>query len=370
MNNSVESVHNSPEIVLETMDSRSNNPIPLGLRCGSKSESGMGYFEVIQTWTIAALRMKHDDGYRGFGEALLIIRFSPQVFPWFYRRRLYLMNTNTPLHLHLVSDATGDTVRSVARACLVQFEEIDTTEHFWVLVRSAAQMERVIEGIAKNPGIVLCTVVDEALRAALEQACRQLKVRYVPLLDPVISAIASHVGGRSRGLPGRQHSLDAAYFDRIEAMHYTMAHDDGQSLDTLHDADLILVGVSRTSKTPTSIYLANRGLKTANVPFVPEVPLPKQLGQLSGPLILGLTVHPARLIQIRRNRLLMLKEENETAYVDIERVEREVREARRFFLSKNWPIIDVTRRSIEETAAAIVQVYERHMGGEDAHNEI
>ena len=139
------------------------------------------------------------------------------------------MSTNTPLHLHLVSDATGDTVRSVARACLVQFEEIDTTEHFWVLVRSSAQMERVIEGIAKNPGIVLCTVVDEALRAALEHACRQLKVRYVPLLDPVISAIASHVGGRSRGLPGRQHSLDAAYFDRIEAMHYTMAHDDGQA---------------------------------------------------------------------------------------------------------------------------------------------
>lgn len=260
-------------------------------------------------------------------------------------------------------------MRSVARACLVQFEGIHTVEHFWVLVRSSAQMERVIEGIARNPGIVLCTVVDEALRAALESACRQLKVQYVALLDPVISAIASHVGGRSRGLPGRQHSLDAAYFDRIEAMHYTMAHDDGQGLGTLHEADLVLVGVSRTSKTPTCIYLANRGLKAANVPFVPEVPLPRALTQLSGPLIIGLTVHPARLIQIRRNRLLMLHEENETAYVDIERVEREVREARRYFLSKNWPIIDVTRRSIEETAAAIVQVYERHKGNEDAAND-
>ncbi len=276
------------------------------------------------------------------------------------------MSTNSPLYLHLVSDATGDTVRSVARACLVQFEEIETTEHFWVLVRSSAQMERVIEGIAKNPSLVLCTVVDEALRAALEHACRQMKVRYVPLLDPVISAIASHVGGRSRGLPGRQHSLDAAYFDRIETMHCTMAHDDGQGLDTLQKAQLVLVGVSRTFKTPTSIYLANRGLKTAKVPFVPEVPLPKQLGLLSGPLIIGLTVYPERLIQIRRNRLLMLHEENETAYVDIERVERE---ARRYFLSKNWPIIDVTRRSIEETAAAIVQVYERHMGAEDAQDD-
>lgn len=278
------------------------------------------------------------------------------------------MNSSGPLHLHLVSDATGDTVRSVARACLVQFEDVETVEHYWVLVRSSAQMERVIEGIAKNTGIVLCTVVDEALRAALESACRQMKVQYVPLLDPVISAIASHVGGRSRGLPGRQHSLDAAYFDRIEAMHYTMAHDDGQGLGTLHEADLVLVGVSRTSKTPTCIYLANRGLKAANVPFVPEVPLPKPLTQLSGPLIIGLTVHPARLIQIRRNRLLMLNEDNETDYVDIERVEREVRDARRYFLSKNWPIIDVTRRSIEETAAAIIQVYERHMGSEDAQH--
>ncbi len=275
------------------------------------------------------------------------------------------MNADAHLHLHLVSDATGDTVRSVARACLVQFEDLQTTEHFWVLVRSAAQMERVIDGIAKNPGLVLSTVVDEALRATLEHACRQMNVQYVPLLDPVMAAIASHAGGRSRGLPGRQHNLDAAYFDRIEAMHYTMAHDDGQGLSTLKEADLVLVGVSRTSKTPTCIYLANRGMKAANVPFVPEVPLPRQLTQLSGPLIIGLTVHPARLIQIRRNRLLMLNEENETAYVDVERVEREVREARRYFLSKNWPIIDVSRRSIEETAAAIVQLYERHMGREE-----
>jgi regulator of PEP synthase PpsR (kinase-PPPase family) len=273
--------------------------------------------------------------------------------------------TDSHLHLHLVSDATGDTVRSVARACLVQFEAISTTEHFWVLVRSNVQMEHVIEGIAKNPGIVLCTVVDESLRAALESACRQMNVTYVPLLDPVISAISTYVGGRSSGMPGRQHNLDAAYFDRIEAMHYTMAHDDGQSLGTLYEADIVLVGVSRTSKTPTCIYLANRGLKVANVPFVPEVPLPRVLGQLSGPMILGLTVHPARLIQIRRNRLLMLNEDNETAYVDMERVEREVREARRFFLSKNWPIIDVTRRSIEETAASVIQLYEGHMGREE-----
>ncbi|MCA8927418.1 MAG: kinase/pyrophosphorylase [Alphaproteobacteria bacterium] len=266
------------------------------------------------------------------------------------------------LDLHLVSDATGDTVRSVARACLVQFEGVEATEHFWVLVRSPAQMERVIDGIAAHPGLVLCTVVDESLRGALEAACRQMGLPFVALLDPVINAIAGHVGGQSRGLPGRQHELDAAYFRRIEAMHYTMAHDDGQATEDLDDADIVLVGVSRTSKTPTCIYLANRGLKAANVPFVPDIALPKALSMVTRPLVIGLTVHPNRLVQIRRNRLLMLHEDAETSYIDTERVEREVREARRFFLSKNWPVIDVTRRSIEETAAAIIQLYEQRTG--------
>jgi [pyruvate, water dikinase]-phosphate phosphotransferase / [pyruvate, water dikinase] kinase len=265
------------------------------------------------------------------------------------------------LHLHLVSDATGDTVRSVARACLVQFEGVEATEHFWVLVRSPTQMERVIDGIAANRGLVLCTVVDSKLRDSLEKACRQMGVPFVALLDPVMNALGSYVGGISRDQPGRQHELDAAYFGRIEAMHYTMAHDDGQMTDDLNTADVILVGVSRTSKTPTCIYLANRGLKAANVPFVPDIPLPKGLSFVTGPLVIGLTVHPTRLVQIRRNRLLMLREDAHTAYVDNERVEREVVEARRFFLSKNWPVIDVTRRSIEETAAAIIQLHEQRI---------
>lgn len=266
------------------------------------------------------------------------------------------------LHLHLVSDATGDTVRSVARACLVQFEGLEAEEHFWVLVRSAIQMERVIDAIAADPGLVLCTVVDDRLRDTLERACARMNVPFVALLDPVIQAISSYVGGRSQGLPGRQHELDDAYFGRIEAMHYTMAHDDGQSAGTLNSADIVLVGVSRTSKTPTCIYLANRGLKSANVPFVPDIPLPQELNHLTKPLVVGLTVHPSRLIQIRRNRLLMLGEAPETSYVAEEKVDGEVREARRYFLSKNWPVIDVTRRSIEETAAAIIQLYEDKVG--------
>jgi len=263
------------------------------------------------------------------------------------------------VHLHLVSDATGDTVRSVARACLVQFEGVEATEHYWVLVRSRGQMKRVVDGITDYPGVVLCTVVDETLRGMLEQACRQLGMPFVPLLDPVIQGLAGFLGSRSRGLPGRQHEMDSAYFRRIDATHFAMAHDDGQNTWDIDTADVVLVGVSRTSKTPTCMYLANRGLKAANIPFVPSLPLPPELFEAKNPLIVGLTVDSTRLVQVRRNRLLMLQEEKETDYVDHERVKAEVTEARRLFVKRGWPIIDVTRRSIEETAAAILQLYSR-----------
>lgn len=265
-------------------------------------------------------------------------------------------NVPTTVHLHLVSDATGDTVRAVARACLVQFEGVEASEHFWVLVRSAAQMERVAEGIAETPGVVLCTVVDAELRGILEDACRKLGVPFIPLLDPVIHGLAEFLHRPAQGLPGRQHEMNAAYFDRIEAMNFAMAHDDGQMLHNLGEADVVLVGVSRTSKTPTCVYLANRGIKAANVPFVPDVPLPRELTELRGPMIVGLTLSPDRLVAIRRNRLLMLNADHESSYVDTDHVRAEVIEARRYFLSKNWPVIDVTRRSIEETAAAIIQL--------------
>jgi regulator of PEP synthase PpsR (kinase-PPPase family) len=263
------------------------------------------------------------------------------------------------IHLHLVSDATGDTVRSVARACLVQFENVEANEHFWVLVRNQGQMQRVIDGIRNNPGVVLCTVVDEALRQILEQACRGLHIPFVALLDPVMGALAGFLGVRSSGLPGRQHAMDSNYFSRIDAVEYSIAHDDGQSVSSLNAADVILVGVSRTSKTPTCAHLAHRGLRAANVPYVPDVPLPRELLALEGVLIVGLTVDPSRLVQVRRNRLLMLKEEKETDYIDVQRVRGEVAEARRFYSKQGWPIIDASRRSIEETAAAVLQIYER-----------
>jgi regulator of PEP synthase PpsR (kinase-PPPase family) len=265
------------------------------------------------------------------------------------------------INVHLVSDSTGDTVRSVARACLVQFEAVEPVEHFWVLVRSPGQMKRVIEGISAYPGLVLCTVVDEALRRNLEEACIRMGVPFVAMLDPVIASLGLLLDARSVGEPGRQHALDTSYFNRIEAMNYTMAHDDGQSTWNLNEADVILVGVSRTSKTPTCIYLANRGLKVANVPFVPEIELPAELLEVKEPLIVGLVVDPARLVQVRRNRLLTLKEDPETTYTDLERVQEEVTQARRFFTRHGWPTIDVTRRSIEETAAAVVQLHSKRL---------
>lgn len=274
---------------------------------------------------------------------------------------------NKRIHLHLVSDSTGDTVRSVARATLAQFEHAEVTEHFWSLVRNEAQIERVIEGIAQNPGVIFVTMLDERLRAHLLNACRSMQAPAVSLLDGAIAALGSVLGEQARNMPGRQHAMDEAYFDRVAAMNYAMAHDDGQSLWSLPEADIVLCGVSRTSKTPTCVYLANRGLKAANVPYVPSQPPPKELADAKQALIVGLTVDPGRLVQIRRHRMAHLNgADAETDYVDTERVRQEVIEARRYFLSKNWPVIDVTRRSIEETAAAIIQLNDRRKEADSA----
>jgi regulator of PEP synthase PpsR (kinase-PPPase family) len=267
-------------------------------------------------------------------------------------------------HLHLVSDATGETINSVARACLVQFEDAEPAEHHWSLIRTGRQMTKVLEGIRENPGLVLFTLVNEGLRTALQEGCRKLQVPCIPVLDPVIGALASYLGRQSRGLPGRQHELDAEYFGRIDAMSFALAHDDGQSSWDYNEADVILVGVSRTSKTPTCIYLANRGIKAANVPIVPDFPVPPELLAAKRPLVVGLTKDPNQLIQVRRNRMRMLSQQEETDYVDPDLVRKEVLQARRLCGQHGWPIIDVSRRSIEETAATIMQMLTQHRNGE------
>ncbi len=265
-------------------------------------------------------------------------------------------------HLHLVSDATGETVSSVARACLVQFDNVEAIHHLWWLVRSQGQVERVIAGIEANPGVVLATLINGDVRALLEDACRQLHVPCIPVLDPVMGALANFLGSTFSAQPGRQHAMDAEYFSRIDAMHFTLAHDDGQLLHDLDDADVVLVGVSRTSKTPTCMYLANRGVKAANVPLVPGLPPPPELLEAKKPLIVGLTKEAKSLTDIRRARLRFLNSDEETDYTDFDKVREEVAEARRMFVRHGWPIIDVSRRSIEEASAAILQLYARHRG--------
>ncbi|HUK59973.1 MAG TPA: pyruvate, water dikinase regulatory protein [Stellaceae bacterium] len=265
-------------------------------------------------------------------------------------------------HLHLVSDSTGDTVHAVARACLVQFEGAEAIEHIWSMVRTKSQIERVVQGVALNPGVVLYTLVNEELREPLIDGCRKLQVPTIPVLDPVIGALASYLGRQSRGLPGQQHLLDAEYFQRIDAMTFALNHDDGQSVWGLNEADVILVGVSRTSKTPTCIYLANRGIKAANVPVVPGVVLPAELFAVTRPLVVALTNDPERLIQVRQNRMTQLHQAEQTDYTDLDAVREEVLYARRIFAEQKWSVIDVTRRSIEETAAAILKLIARRQG--------
>lgn len=266
-------------------------------------------------------------------------------------------------HLHLVSDATGETINSVARACLVQFEGVEPIEHVWSLIRTKGQMAKVLNRIEENPGPVLFTLVNEQLRDQLIEGCRQLDVPYIAVLDPVIHLLANCFGVEISGQPGLQHVLDAEYFGRIDAMNFALAHDDGQMPDQIDKADVVLVGVSRTSKTPTCIYLANRGLKAANVPVVPGCPLPDMLLETAQPLVIGLTKDPARLVQVRRNRLSMIAQgQDETDYVDPEAVREEVAFARKLFHKHDWPVINVSRRSIEETAATIMSLYASHLG--------
>ncbi len=265
-------------------------------------------------------------------------------------------------HLHLVSDSTGETTQGVVRACMAQFEGVEVNQHLWPMVRSKQELEVVLKAIRENPGAVMFTLVNESTRAALERECAALSVPCISVIDPVIDGLARHFHREKSGRPGGQHMLNDKYFDRIEAMNFVMSHDDGQSPWSLDEADIVLIGVSRTSKTPTSIYLANQwGLKAANVPFIPDLDLPKEMFKLTHPFCVGLTAAPERLVQVRRNRLLMLKHEEETDYIDIDTVKREITEARKTFARQRWSVIDVTRRSIEETATSIFQLYSRHL---------
>ena len=261
-------------------------------------------------------------------------------------------------HLHLLSDSTGETLESIAKAALSQFDDAEhVVKHFWPMVRSESHLDRILTDVAANPGLVLFTLVNRDTRRKLETRCRALGLPAIAALDAVSDAMSNMFGQEAKARPGRQHVMDAAYFARVAAIQFTIAHDDGINAQNWEEADIVLAGVSRTSKTPTSIYLANRGYKTANIPIVPESPPPPNLFQLKHPMIIGLVTSAERLIQVRRNRLLSLNQLPDTDYVDEEKVRAEVAHARRMFADNGWPVLDVTRRSIEESAAAIINLF-------------
>ena len=265
--------------------------------------------------------------------------------------------TGSFFHLHLVSDSTGETLTTVARAAAAQYTSVGPIEHIYPLVRTQKQLDRVLTEIEESPGIVLYTLLEKDLTAKLEEKCKTLGLPTLSILGPVLQLFQSYLGGETRPRVGAQHTLNAEYFKRIDALNYTMMHDDGQHTDEMEDADVVLVGVSRTSKTPTSIYLANRGVKTANIPLGPSVPLPPHLELLKKPLVVGLYASPERIVQIRQNRLLGLNvHRDDDQYIDRQAVADEIAFSRKLCARHNWPLIDVTRRSIEETAAAVLKL--------------
>ncbi len=269
----------------------------------------------------------------------------------------------TYFHVHLVSDSTGETLNAMGRAVAARFEDVLPIEHMYALVRSPRQLERVLKEIEAAPGLVLHTIVDRELRAALEEGCRAAEQPCVAALDSLVAVFARYLGASITSRIGVNHTLDAEYYQRIEALDFAIHHDDAQSSHELEDADVVLVGISRTSKTPTCIYLAHRGVKAGNIPLVPGVDPPAIMFSLKRPLVVGLTVAPERLIQIRRNRLTGLKETRDTLYVDNDAVREETVKARRMFERQGWPVIDVSRRSVEETAAAVMNLLSQARSG-------
>jgi len=260
----------------------------------------------------------------------------------------------TFFHVHLVSDSTGETLNTMLKATASQFSTATPLEHIYALIRTPAQLEKALSGIEAAPGLVLHTIVNPGLRRQLEVRCSEMNLPAVSVLDPLTTAFSDYLDLESTLDTGAQHKMDDAYFKRIAALDYTLAHDDGQMTWDLDAADVVLVGVSRTSKTPTCMYLANRGVKAANIPLVPTSDPPPELFTLTRPLIVGLIASPDRLGQIRKNRLGAMNANDNTSYADEDAIKTELLKAKRMFAKHRWPVIDVTRRSVEETAAQIL----------------
>ena len=275
-----------------------------------------------------------------------------------------MADTEKTLHIHLVSDATGETTHQVARAALARFGGVKTVEHVWTLVRTEEHLQAVQSGVEEHGGVVFLSIAERGLRDRIEDLCRKRNVPVVSVLDHAIHTLSKVLGQPDSEVAGGQYRMDEAYFDRIEALDFTIRHDDGQGMPTVAEADILLVGVSRSSKTPTSIYLAHRGYKVANYPLVPGVPMPLDQVPSTGLFVVGLIKDPRRLAQIRRNRLRAMNEREDGDYADPDKISEELANARQLFKAQKWPIIDVSRRSVEETAAAIINLHNSWLEGD------
>ncbi|MCB1522128.1 MAG: kinase/pyrophosphorylase [Hyphomicrobiaceae bacterium] len=278
-------------------------------------------------------------------------------------------------HLHLVSDATGETLTTIAKAAAVQYGAVRAIEHVYPLVRTQRQLKRALQEIEQAPGIVLYTIVNKVLTEEIERRCRELKMPCLHVLQPIMQVFESYLGAPRTPTVAGQHVLDADYFRRIDALNFTMAHDDGRLPENLSDADICLLGISRTSKTPTSIYLAQRGYKTTNLPLVPQIQLPKSLTEPHTAFVVCLVASPERISEIRRNRAMIMADRDLDTYVDRSLITAEIAYSRKLCAKNGWPVIDVTRRSVEETAASIIRLMQDRrsggveIGGETAANE-
>ena len=266
-------------------------------------------------------------------------------------------NTKNTLTLHLVSDSTGETLKAVSSAAAAQFSEREYQQKTYPMVRTVTQLERVFKNIKEEKGVVFCTLVEEEVREKLEQFCKKQNILYLPVMENIVSVLEEYTGFEAINKPGGQHILNDDYFKRIEAINYTLEHDDGQGQLNLENADVIVVGVSRTSKTPTCIYLANQGIKAANYPLVPHVGISEELENVKNTQVVALITSAHTLVEIRRKRSIELGLNNtDNDYIDIHKVEEEITTAKRIFANKGWPVIDITRRSVEETASAIMNI--------------
>ncbi len=273
-------------------------------------------------------------------------------------------------HLHLVSDSTGETLTTIAKAAAVQYGEMRAIEHVYPLVRTPRQLQRALQEIEQTPGIVLCTIVNKTLAEEIERRCREIQVPCLHVLQPIMKTFENYLGAASTPMVGGQHVLDADYFKRIEALNFTMAHDDGRLPDNMNDADICILGISRTSKTPTSIYLAQRGFKTTNLPLVPQIELPKRLTEPHSAFVVCLVASPDRIAEIRRNRAMMMADRDLDTYVDRSLISAEITYTRKLSAKYGWPVIDVTRRSVEETAAAIIKLMHDKKAGAEELREV